>query len=107
MSQGQSVCEIPFKAVSLFLDAQTGRQHTITSLADLNIYKNKSIDVNYHLTKEADYLDTTDSFMGLGHADGLRGILIRQHLSAAKVVRSKDDPINEIFWLTGTWDFAA
>lgn len=65
------------------------------------------MDVNDHLTKEVDYLDTTDSFMGLGHADGLGGILIRQHLGAAKVVSSKDDPINEIFWLTGTWDFSA
>lgn len=53
------------------------------------------------------YLDTADSFMGLGHADRLGWILIRQHLSAAKVVSSKDDPINKIFWLTWTWDCAA
>lgn len=64
------------------------------------------MDVNNRLPDEADYLDTTDSFMGLGHADRLGWIFIRQHLSAAKVVSSKDDPINKIFWLTGTWDYA-
>lgn len=62
--------------------------------------------VNKCLPKGADYLDTTDSFMGLGHANRLGWIFIRQHLSAAKIVSSKDDPINKIFWLTGTWDFA-
>lgn len=56
------------------------------------------------LPKGADYLDTRDSFMGLGHANGLGWVFIRQHLSAAKVVCSKDDPINKIFWLTGSWD---
>ncbi len=53
------------------------------------------------------HLDTADGFMGLGHADRLGWIFIRQHLSAAKVVSSKDDPINKIFWLTGTWDYVA
>lgn len=45
--------------------------------------------------------------MGLGHADRLGWIFIGQDLSAAKVVSGKDDPIYEIFWLTGTWDFPA
>ncbi len=65
------------------------------------------MDVNDHLTEWKDYLDTTDSFMGLGHADRLGWIFIGQHLSAAKVVSSKDDPINKILWLTGTWDYKA
>lgn len=60
--------------------------------------------VNDLFPGEADYLDTTDSFMGLGHADRLGWIFIRQHLSAAKVVSSEDDPINKILWFTGTWD---
>lgn len=64
------------------------------------------MDANDHLLEETDYLDATDSFMGLGHADRLGWIFIRQHLSAAKVVSSKDDPINKIFWLTGAWDCA-
>lgn len=62
---------------------------------------------NNNHPKRADYLDATDSFLGLGHADGLGWIFIRQHLSAAKVVSSKDDPINEILRLTGTWNYAA
>ncbi len=45
--------------------------------------------------------------MGLGHADRLGWIFVRQHLSAAKVVSSKDDPINKIFRLAGTWNYAA
>lgn len=57
------------------------------------------------MLREADYLDLADSVVGLGHADGLGRIFIGQHLSAAKVVSSKDDPIYEIFWFTGTWDF--
>ena len=58
------------------------------------------------VSEETDYLDATDSFMGLGHADRLGWVFIRQHLSAAKVVSSKNDPINKILWLTGTWDYA-
>lgn len=65
------------------------------------------MDVNDHLAERKDYLDTTDSFMGLGHADRLGWIFIGQHLSAAKVVSSKDDPINKILRLTGTWDYTA
>lgn len=53
----------------------------------------------------ADYLDLADGFMGLGHADRLGRIFIGQDLSAAKVISSKDDPIYEIFWFTGTWHF--
>ena len=53
------------------------------------------------------YLDTTDSVLCLGHANRLGWIFIRQHLSAAEVVRSEDDPVNKILWLTGTWDYAA
>lgn len=45
--------------------------------------------------------------MRLGHADGLGWVFIRRHRGAAKVVSGKDDPINEILWLTGTWDYAA
>lgn len=56
---------------------------------------------------EADYLDVADSFMGLRHADRLGWILIRQNLSAAQVVSSKDDAINKIFGLTGTRDCSA
>lgn len=63
--------------------------------------------VNECLPEEADYLDTTDSFVGLGHADRFGWVLIRQHLSAAQVVSSKDDPINKVLGLTGTWDYAA
>lgn len=48
-----------------------------------------------------------DGFLGLRHADGLGRVFIRQDLSAAKVVSSKDDPINEIFWLAGTRDCSA
>lgn len=54
-----------------------------------------------------EYLDMADSLLGLCHADGFGWILVRQHLSAAKVVSSKDDPVNKVFWLTGTWDYAA
>lgn len=59
------------------------------------------------MLREADYLDLADSFVGLGHADRLGRVFIGHDLSAAKVVSSKDDAINEIFWFTGTWDFPA
>lgn len=52
----------------------------------------------------SEYLDAADGFVCLGHADGLGGVFIGQDLCAAKVVSSKDDPVDEIFRLTGTWN---
>lgn len=51
-----------------------------------------------------DYLDAADGFVRLGHADGLGGVFIGQDLSAAKVVSSKDDPVDQVFRLTRTWN---
>lgn len=43
--------------------------------------------------------------MGLRHSDRLGWIFVRHHLCAAKVVSSKNDPIDEILRLTGAWNF--
>lgn len=79
------------------------RQKVITGR--FKCLKTRTIDVN--ACHAEDYLDTTDSFMGLCHADRLGWIFIRQNLSAAKVVGSKDDPVNKILWLTGTGNCSA
>lgn len=54
--------------------------------------------------QRSDYLDAADGFVCLRHAHGLGGVFIRQDLSAAKVVSSKDDPVDEVFRLTRTWN---
>lgn len=73
-------------------------------LANLKIYELNGCMLVAITTLKKNYLDLTDSFMSLGHTDTLGWVFIRQNLSAAKVVSSKDDPINKVFWLTGTWD---
>lgn len=45
------------------------------------------------------YLDPADSLLGLHHAYVLGGVPLRQQLGGAKVVCSKDDSINQVFWL--------
>lgn len=44
------------------------------------------------------YLDPADGLLGLHHANVLGGVPLRQQLSGAQVVCSKDDPINQVFW---------
>lgn len=53
-----------------------------------------------------EYLDPADSFLGLHHADVLGGVPLRQQLSGAQVVSSKDNSINQVFWFAGSWDWA-
>lgn len=53
-----------------------------------------------------EYLDPADSFLGLHHAYVLGGVPLRQQLSGAQVVSSKDNPINQVFWFAGSWDWA-
>lgn len=53
-----------------------------------------------------EYLDPADGLLGLHHSDVLGGVPLRQQLSGAQVVSSKDNPINQVFWLTGSWDWA-
>ena len=50
------------------------------------------------------YLDPADCLLGLHHAYVLGGVPLRQQLGRAQVVSSKDNAINQVFWLTGTWD---
>ena len=53
-----------------------------------------------------EYLDPADSFLGLHHAYVLGGVSLRQQLSGAQVVSSEDNSINQVFWLTGSWNWA-
>lgn len=53
-----------------------------------------------------EYLDPADSLLGLHHAYVLGGVPLRQQLSGAQVVSSKDNSINQVFWLAGSWDWA-
>lgn len=43
------------------------------------------------------YLHPADSLLGLHHAYVLGGVPLRQQLSGAQVVCSKDDPVNKVF----------
>lgn len=52
-----------------------------------------------------EYLDPADSLLGLHHAYVLGGVPLRQQLSGAQVVSSKDNSINQVFWFTGSWDW--
>lgn len=52
------------------------------------------------------YLDPADRFLGLHHAYVLGGVPLRQQLCGAQVVSSKDNSINQVFWLTGSWYWA-
>ena len=51
------------------------------------------------------YLDPAHSLLGLHHADVLGGVSLRQQLGGAQVVCSEDDPVYQVLWLTGTWDW--
>lgn len=53
-----------------------------------------------------EYLDPADSLLGLHHANVLGGVPLRQQLSGAQVVSSKDNSINQVFWFAGSWDWA-
>lgn len=48
------------------------------------------------------YLNPADCLLGLHHADILGRVPLRQQLSGAQVVSSKNDSINQIFWLAGS-----
>lgn len=52
------------------------------------------------------HLDAADSLLRLHHADVLGGVPLRQQLSGAQVVSSKDNSINQIFWFARSWDWA-
>lgn len=51
------------------------------------------------------YLDPADSLLGLHHAYVLGGVPLRQQLSGAQVVSSKDNSINQVFWFARSWDW--
>lgn len=53
-----------------------------------------------------EYLDPADSLLRLHHAYVLGRVPFRQQLSGAQVVSSKDNSINQVFWLAGPWDCA-
>lgn len=53
-----------------------------------------------------EYLDPADSLLGLHHAYVLGWVPLRQQLSGAQVVSSKDNSINQVFWFAGSWDWA-
>lgn len=50
------------------------------------------------------YLDPADSLLRLHHADVLGGVPLRQQLGGAQVVSSKDNAIDQVFWLAGSRD---
>lgn len=56
------------------------------------------------LSRGGAYLHPADRLLGLHHANVLGGVPLRQQLSGAQVVSSKDDSINQVFWLAGPWD---
>lgn len=53
-----------------------------------------------------EYLDPADSLLGLHHAYVLGWVPLRQQLSGAQVVSSKDNSINQVFWFAWSWDWA-
>lgn len=53
-----------------------------------------------------EYLDPADGLLGLHHAYVLGRVPLRQQLSGAQVVSSKDNSINQVFWFTWSWDWA-
>lgn len=56
--------------------------------------------------RDLEYLDPADSFLGLHHAYVLGRVPLRQQLSGAQVVSSKDNSINQVLWFAGSWDWA-
>ena len=50
------------------------------------------------------YLDPADGLLCLHHSDVFGWVPLREQLGGAQVVGSKDDPIDEVFWLTGPWN---
>lgn len=54
--------------------------------------------------RDVEYLDPADSLLGLHHAYVLGRVPLRQQLSGAQVVSSKDNSINQVFWFAGPWD---
>lgn len=50
----------------------------------------------------APHLDPAHGFLGLHHADVLGGRLVRQQLGGAKVIGSKNDPIDQVLGVTGS-----
>lgn len=53
---------------------------------------------------EVPHLDPADSFLSLHHSDVFGGVALGEQLGGAQVVSCKDDPIDEVFWLTGPWN---
>lgn len=53
---------------------------------------------------EVPHLDPADSLLSLHHSDVFGGVSLREQLGGAQVVGCKDDPIDEVFWLTGPWN---
>lgn len=51
------------------------------------------------------YLDPADGLLSLHHAYVLGGVPLREQLSGAQVVSSKDNPINQVLWLTWSWNW--
>lgn len=50
------------------------------------------------------YLDPADSLLCLHHSDVFGWVPLRKQLRGAQVVGCKDDPVDEVFWLTGPWN---
>ena len=50
------------------------------------------------------YLNTPGGFLGLRHPHRLGGGLLREQLSAAQVVSSKDHPADQVVWVARPWD---
>lgn len=50
-----------------------------------------------------DHLDAADGLLCLHHADVLGRCLVRQQLGGAQVVGCKDDPIDQVLWVTWAW----
>lgn len=53
---------------------------------------------------EVPHLDPADSLLSLHHSDVFGGVALREQLGGAQVVGCKDDPIDEVFRLTGPWN---
>lgn len=54
--------------------------------------------------RDLEYLDPADSLLSLHHAYVLGRVPLRQQLSGAQVVSSKDNSINQVLWFAGSWD---
>ena len=50
------------------------------------------------------YLDPADSLLCLHHSDVFGWVPLRKQLRGTQVVGCKDDPVDEVFWLTGPWN---